>query len=181
MAKDPRAVDDEDHDEQGASPKELLFAACRSNNTDLLTEVLSQFPESHDSHESAESTEPTTTSTTTTTSPPNDTKNVEADSETTPLSKFLNESRDSLGRMALHVAAKYGNPEILDMLLDQEGLEVDPTSLMEGDTPLHVAAHYTSEDHEVGGYLIHLLVDAGADPRYLPPNTPFFKKINKIY
>ncbi|KAF3223651.1 hypothetical protein TWF679_000089 [Orbilia oligospora] len=173
MAKDPRAVDDEDHDEQGASPKELLFAACRSNNTDLLTEVLSQFPEAEESKEESkdeadqtkESTEakPTTTTTSSTTEPPKD--GAEDSSESTPLSKFLNESRDSLGRMALHVAAKYGNPEILDMLLDQEGLEVDPESLMEGDTPLHVAAQFTSEDSEVGGYLIHLLVDAGADPR----------------
>ncbi|RVD89133.1 uncharacterized protein DFL_000153 [Arthrobotrys flagrans] len=149
MAKDPRVVDDEDHDEQGASPKELLFAACRSNNTDLLTEVLSQFSQEPPADPSAE---------------PSGSKEDEGSTET-PLSKFLNESRDSLGRMALHVAAKYGNPEILDMLLDQEGLEVDPESLMEGDTPLHVAAQHTSEDSEVGGYLIHLLVDAGADPR----------------
>ncbi|KAK6498490.1 hypothetical protein TWF481_011081 [Arthrobotrys musiformis] len=151
MAKDPRAVDDDNHDEQGASPKELLFAACRSNNTDLLSEVLSQFtkdPESTDPEEPKEE----------------ESKDEEEDEET-PLSKFLNESRNSLGYTALHVAAKYGNPEILDMLLDQEGLEVDPLSHMEGDTPLHVAAQYTSEDPEAGGYLIHLLVDAGADPR----------------
>ncbi|KAK6329908.1 hypothetical protein TWF718_003335 [Orbilia javanica] len=168
MAKDPRVVDDESHDEQGASPKELLFAACRSNNTDLLTEVLSQFPTSDaedtptDSKDSEEKKE---SDATTDEKKESEENKKEEDEDTTPLSRFLNESRDSLGRTALHVAAKYGNPEILDMLLDQEGLEVDPESLMEGDTPLHVAAQYTSEDSEAGGYLIHLLVDAGADPR----------------
>ncbi|KAK6360852.1 hypothetical protein TWF730_006968 [Orbilia blumenaviensis] len=179
MAKDPRAVDDDNHDEQGASPKELLFAACRTNNSDLLNEVLQSFhspdPDSTPA-DTTPSSKPTDETTTTITKPletppnPPTTEGKEEEEEDdeiaeTPLSKFLNHSRDSLGRMALHVAAKYGNPDILDTLLDQEGLEVDPESLMEGDTPLHVAAQYTSEDADVGGYMIHLLVDAGADPR----------------
>ncbi|KAK6331166.1 hypothetical protein TWF696_003233 [Orbilia brochopaga] len=79
--------------------------------------------------------------------------------------EFLNETRNPLGETALHIAAKYGNWDILDTLLDQEGLEVDPESVMERDTPLHVAARYTSEDGAVGGHLVDLLVDAGADPR----------------
>ncbi|KAF3924100.1 Tankyrase-1 [Orbilia brochopaga] len=79
--------------------------------------------------------------------------------------EFLNESRNSLGETALHVAAKYGNSYIIDSLLDQEGLEVDPVDVMQSDTPLHVAARYTSQDGEVGADLIHLLTDAGADPR----------------
>ncbi|KAK6514505.1 hypothetical protein TWF281_004703 [Arthrobotrys megalospora] len=155
MAKDPRAVDDEDHDEQGASPKEQLFAACRSNNTELLSELLSSFHLPTDPKESSAKE--------TSSAEEEDSEDPQINHE--ELSKFLNESRDSLGRMALHVAAQYGNHEILDMLLDQEGLEVDPESLMEGDTPLHVAASYTTKEADLGEYMVHLLVDAGADPR----------------
>ncbi|KAJ6258371.1 hypothetical protein Dda_6411 [Drechslerella dactyloides] len=78
---------------------------------------------------------------------------------------FLNESRNSLGETALHIAVNYGNYEILDTLLDQEGLEVDPETVRDADTPLHFAARYTVTDGEVGAHMVELLVDAGADPR----------------
>ncbi|KAL9610673.1 MAG: hypothetical protein Q9167_004621, partial [Letrouitia subvulpina] len=39
---------------------------------------------------------------------------------------LLNTARDAVGRHALHVAAGCGSYEVLDILLDQEGLEVDP-------------------------------------------------------
>ncbi|KAF3937258.1 hypothetical protein ABW19_dt0205977 [Dactylella cylindrospora] len=125
MAKDSKAPEEE-HVEEGASPKELLLEACRGNNLELL-------------HETLESP------------------------SCTP--EFLNDSRNSLGETALHVCVKYGNYEILDTLLDQEGLEVDPLTVMEGDTPLHVAARYTNSDSEVAAHMVELLVDAGADPR----------------
>jgi hypothetical protein len=59
---------------------------------------------------------------------------------------------------------------VLDLLLDQEGLEIDELDRMEKDTPLHKAVRYTnslsSQDWEVGQQIADILVDAGCDPRY---------------
>lgn len=59
--------------------------------------------------------------------------------------------------------------EVLDLLLDQEGLEVDPIDRLEADTPLHKAVRFVNglskPDWEVGSSLVELLLDAGADPR----------------
>jgi hypothetical protein len=61
--------------------------------------------------------------------------------------------------------------EVLDLLLDQEGLEVDPLDRLEGDTPLHKAVRFVNElsknDWEAGLSVVELLTDAGADPRYV--------------
>lgn len=58
---------------------------------------------------------------------------------------------------------------MLDLLLDQEGLEVDPIDRLEADTPLHKAVRFVNglskSDWETGASLIELLLDAGADPR----------------
>ncbi len=60
--------------------------------------------------------------------------------------------------------------DVLDTLLDQEGLEVDPVDRLEGDTPLHKAVRFVNElaktEWEAGGSIVELLLDAGADPRY---------------
>ena len=59
--------------------------------------------------------------------------------------------------------------EVLDHLLDQEGLEVDPLDRMDGDTPLHKAVRFVNkldrEEWPSGTALVELLIDAGADPR----------------
>lgn len=59
--------------------------------------------------------------------------------------------------------------EVLDTLLDQEGLEVDPIDRLEADTPLHKAVRFVNglskSEWEAGGSLVELLLDAGADPR----------------
>ncbi len=58
---------------------------------------------------------------------------------------------------------------MLDTLLDQEGLEVDPVDRLEADIPLHKAVRFVNglakEEWEAGGCLVELLLDAGADPR----------------
>ena len=64
----------------------------------------------------------------------------------------------------------FGNiDEVLDLLLDQEGLEVDPIDRLEADTPLHKAVRFVNglsrTDWEAGSSLVELLLDAGADPR----------------
>lgn len=58
---------------------------------------------------------------------------------------------------------------MLDLLLDQEGLEVDPIDRLEADTPLHKAVRFVNglarSEWENGASLVELLLDAGADPR----------------
>lgn len=123
--------------DDGATPKEILFEACRRNNTTLLTEVLS--------------------------SPPLSSKAAE-------IAQFLNTSTNALGSTALHVAAASGSYEILDQILDQEGVEIDGQETRDGDTPLHRAARYCNglspeEWTREGKALFELLIDAGCDPR----------------
>jgi uncharacterized protein len=81
---------------------------------------------------------------------------------------FINKSLDPLGNTALHVASRRGSLDLLDILLDQEGVEVDPRNRMEGDTPLHSAARLSADDNDETGAtgIIEMLLDAGADPRY---------------
>lgn len=55
--------------------------------------------------------------------------------------------------------------EIIDLLLDQDGLEVDPTNRLDGYTPLHVAVLYGEKDADVALEMVDFLLDAGADPR----------------
>ena len=59
--------------------------------------------------------------------------------------------------------------EVLDHLLDQEGLEVDPVDRLERDTPLHKAVRFinglSKEEWEDKASLVELLIDAGADPK----------------
>ncbi|KAK9462280.1 ankyrin repeat-containing domain protein [Lipomyces oligophaga] len=79
--------------------------------------------------------------------------------------ELINNSRDALGNTALHVAASNGSYECLDILLDVEGVEVDPVNRMEGNTPLHCAAIYAEEEPEHAVAIVDMLIDAGADPR----------------
>ena len=84
------------------------------------------------------------------------------------IGEFINSSRDPLGNTALHVASMRGSLDCLDVLLDQEGVEVDPRNRMEGDTPLHSAAKLSLEPgaEDEAKEIIELLLEAGADPRY---------------
>lgn len=75
-----------------------------------------------------------------------------------------------MGNTALHVASLRGSLDCLDVLLDQEGVEVDPRNRMEGDTPLHSAARLSGEKgaEDEATAIIEMLLEAGADPRYIP-------------
>jgi hypothetical protein len=60
--------------------------------------------------------------------------------------------------------------EVLDILLDQEGLEIDDVDRLEHDTPLHKAVRYVnsldkSEWADIGHPIVEILLDAGCDPR----------------
>ena len=86
--------------------------------------------------------------------------------------KFLNTTTDALGAGAVHIAAQYGNYEVLDMILDQEGVEIDGKEKRDGDTCLHKAVRYCNDQArgswEHGKAVVDILVDAGCDPRYVP-------------
>lgn len=59
--------------------------------------------------------------------------------------------------------------EVLDILLDQEGLEIDEIDRMEQDTPLHKAVRYVNslgpKLWASGHPVVDILLDAGCDPR----------------
>lgn len=85
------------------------------------------------------------------------------------IANFLNSTTDPLGSGALHIAAKYGSYEVLDVILDQEMVEIDGREKRDGDTCLHVAVRYCNGlekgEWEHGRAVVDILVDAGCDPR----------------
>ncbi|KAL5116864.1 hypothetical protein ACEQ8H_005216 [Pleosporales sp. CAS-2024a] len=130
-------------DEEGASPQELLFESCRRNNTSLLEETIANVASS-----AAKS----------------------GGKPTELVAQLLNSARDGVGNGVLHVAATYGSYEVIDILLDQEGLEIDDIDRLEHDTPLHKAVRYVnsldkSEWSDHGHPIAEILLDAGCDPR----------------
>ena len=65
----------------------------------------------------------------------------------------------------MHIACQLGNWEFIDIVLDIEGVEIDPQN-REGETPLHLAVKYTNNgEPEHGYFIIDNLLDAGSDPR----------------
>jgi hypothetical protein len=58
---------------------------------------------------------------------------------------------------------------VLDVLLDQEGLEIEELDRMEKDTPLHKAVRYCNgldkADWPHGREVVDILIDAGCDAR----------------
>ncbi|KAH6633575.1 ankyrin repeat protein-like protein [Boeremia exigua] len=129
-------------DEDGASPRELILEACRRNNTDLLEETIADLASAASKH---------------------------GKQPAEHVARVLNEARDGVGNGCLHVAATYGSYEVLDILLDQEGLEIELTDRVEGDLPLHKAARYANSlakaEWPAGTPIVEILLDAGCDPR----------------
>ncbi|KAF1919091.1 ankyrin repeat domain-containing protein [Ampelomyces quisqualis] len=130
-------------EEDGASPRELVFESCRRNNTELLEETIANIVSS---------------------------AGKSGGKPTELVAQVLNSARDGVGNGVLHVAATYGSYEVLDILLDQEGLEIDEIDRMEQDTPLHKAVRYVnsldkSEWALHGHPIVEILLDAGCDPR----------------
>ncbi|KAF1985310.1 hypothetical protein K402DRAFT_395004 [Aulographum hederae CBS 113979] len=83
---------------------------------------------------------------------------------------ILNTAKDFKGVPILHIAALNGNGEIVDILLDQEGLEIDQVEPEKGDTALHCAIRAVNEmppEHWEGEglELVDLFLSAGCDPR----------------
>lgn len=96
------------------------------------------------------------------------------------VAKLLNGVRDPIGLGVLHLAAGNGNcrvstlrgpadpraDDVLDLLLDQEGLEIDELCRLQKETPLHKAVQFNNAgDAGVGFHIVEILLDAGCDPR----------------
>ncbi|EON63376.1 hypothetical protein W97_02603 [Coniosporium apollinis CBS 100218] len=124
--------------DEGASPQELILEACRRNNTDLLSEVLTALSKA-------------------------------SKNPTAHIASTLNTARDGIGNGVLHLAASTGSYDVLDILLDQEGLEIDELDRLERDTPLHKAVRFVNglsqEEWAEGHAVVEILLDAGCDPR----------------
>ncbi|KAF1823406.1 uncharacterized protein K489DRAFT_355429 [Dissoconium aciculare CBS 342.82] len=90
-------------------------------------------------------------------------------SQTDAIAHFLNTTTDPLGSSALHIAAQYGAYDVLDTILDQEGVEIDGQERREGDTCLHKAVRFANgldkAEWPFGREVVDILVDAGCDPR----------------
>jgi len=130
-------------DEEGASPRELILEACRRNNTSLLEETIADLASEAKKN---------------------------GKKSAVHVAEVLNKSFDGVGNGCLHLAATYGSYEVLDVLLDQEGLEIDEVDRMERDTPLHKAVRYVNSLSQdawapVGHPIVDILLDAGCDPR----------------
>ncbi|MCJ1296449.1 hypothetical protein MMC34_008015 [Xylographa carneopallida] len=82
---------------------------------------------------------------------------------------LINGARDGVGNYCLHIAASSGSYDVLEELLDHEGVEVDPLDRLEADSPLHKAVRYVNalraEEWAGAAPLVELLVEAGADVR----------------
>lgn len=80
------------------------------------------------------------------------------------LATLINSTAEVIsGNTPLHIATALGNWEFIDMVLDVEGVEIDPLN-REGDTPLHLAVKYALDEPEHGVFIVDNLVDAGSDP-----------------
>lgn len=83
--------------------------------------------------------------------------------DTAQLAKLINSTKEVItDNTPLHIATLMGNWEFIDVVLDVEGVEIDPLN-REGDTPLHLAVKYAASEPEYGYFIIDNLLDAGLD------------------
>ncbi|KAK6465987.1 putative ankyrin repeat-containing protein [Scheffersomyces coipomensis] len=90
---------------------------------------------------------------------------VELQNDHEKLSSLINNTHEVItGNTPLHLACQLGNWEFIDIVLDIEGVEIDPYN-REQDTPLHLAVKYAIDEADHGYFIIDNLLDAGSDPR----------------
>lgn len=82
------------------------------------------------------------------------------------VAKVINTTTDPVGNTLLHLAAHHGSLETLDLLLDQEGVEIDPKNRLAGNTPLHSAVEFARGpgNAAIGLQIVNLLIECGAEP-----------------
>lgn len=85
------------------------------------------------------------------------------------VAKTINTLTTALGERMLHLACQSGSLEVVDLLLDQEGVEIDPKNKVGGSTPLHLAVEHAASNpkSEAAAALVELLIEAGATPDIL--------------
>lgn len=70
---------------------------------------------------------------------------------------------DGLGMTALHYAAAKGSVDVIELILSQDGCDVDPINRIAKATPLHLALQLPDSDPELRRHIVESLLDAGAD------------------
>lgn len=81
------------------------------------------------------------------------------------LSQLINSTHEVItNNTPLHIACRLGNWEFIDIVLDVEGVEIDPQNRAQ-ETPLHLAVKYTIDEPEHGYFIVDNMLDAGSDPR----------------
>lgn len=81
------------------------------------------------------------------------------------LAQLVNSTKEVVSNNSpLHIATLLGNWEFIDMVLDIEGVEIDPLN-RDGDTPLHLAVKYAGSEPDYGYFIIDNLLDAGLDAK----------------
>lgn len=80
------------------------------------------------------------------------------------VAKLLNTTVDPVGNGLLHLAAGNGALEVVDLILDQEGVEIEHLNRLQHNTPLFCAVEYAVKDPAGGIPIVELLIEAGANP-----------------
>lgn len=94
------------------------------------------------------------------------------------ISQLINSTKEIItNNSALHLLCHVGNWEFIDIVLDVEGVEIDPKN-REGQTPLHLAVKYCNDEPEHGYFVVDNLLDAGSDPRIVDDHK--LKPINYV-
>lgn len=94
------------------------------------------------------------------------------------ISLLINSTREIITNNGpLHLLCQVGNWEFIDIVLDIEGVEIDPKN-RDGQTPLHLAVKYSNEEPEHGYFVVDNLLDAGSDPRIVDEHK--LKPINYV-
>ncbi|TFY75695.1 hypothetical protein EWM64_g8316 [Hericium alpestre] len=75
---------------------------------------------------------------------------------------------DGLGNTALHYAVSHGSTDVLELLLEHDGCDVDPINRLEKATPLLLAVQL--ENKALRKHVINSLLEAGADTRIKDKN-----------
>ena len=89
----------------------------------------------------------------------------ELDNDQEKLSQLINDTHEVItNNTPLHIACQLGNWEFIDIVLDIEGVEIDPQNRAK-ETPLHLAVKYTIDEPDHGYFIVDNLLDAGSDPR----------------
>ncbi|SAM01262.1 hypothetical protein [Absidia glauca] len=70
---------------------------------------------------------------------------------------------DGAGNTAAHLAAKYGSLACLEWLVNLDDIDLNIKNRMEGNTPLHYAVEFQTQDVDTAAAMVDILLQGGAD------------------